>query len=49
MAQVLNSEDVHIDTLKNYSSAKILEQWLEEKLGIKDTSVPGEVFLAKTS
>jgi hypothetical protein len=44
MAQISIGEDVCIDKgFPNYSSAKILEQWLESKLGIEDEIVPGEV------
>ncbi len=44
MAQLLNSADQCIDEgFQDYSSARILEQWLERKLGIQDQVVPGEV------
>lgn len=36
-------EQVIENRFDNYADAKILEQWLEEKLGIKDQSVTGEV------
>ncbi len=43
MAQVLNESDRCIESgLTNYSDARILEQWIEKKLGIVDRSVPGE-------
>lgn len=44
MAQMKNDSDQIIEnSFNNYSDAKILEQWLENKLNIQDVSVPGEV------
>ena len=44
MAQVKNQPDTLIERgLVSYSDARILEQWLEQKLGLQDRAVPGEV------
>lgn len=44
IAQVLNHKDVCLDKgIKKYDRAKMIEAWLEEKLGLRNEAVPGEV------
>ena len=44
MAQISHGTDLLIDKgMDTYSDARILEQWIEQKAGIQDYSVPGEV------
>lgn len=44
MLQMSKGNDVLFDKgFSNYSSARILEQWLEQRLMIEDQRVPGEV------
>jgi hypothetical protein len=43
MAQVHNQPDVRLENgLPSYADARILEQWMEKRLGIKDRPVPDE-------
>ena len=50
MVQIRTGADVCIERgLSNYSDARILEQWLEARTGIKDQAVPGETGSVSTA
>lgn len=50
MIQRFSSGDTQIESgITFYSDAQILEKWLEENMGIKNVSVPGEVEFHKAS